>query len=193
MPRDHDYRAVANLFTISSERSQSLLNVSRATPLPLDILMRSSAMLAAPVLALLLLLSACNKPTAEPSPVTEQPASGITGTVPPTTASAAVAAPLASAGGLMIATPGSATCEPRTDVTFTWDVTKQGTANVEIWVGEAAPDATMFASGGPSGKQSSGPWVVPGTVFVLRDAADKSELDRLTIGGVACPKPVAVQ
>lgn len=131
-------------------------------------------------------LAACNKPASEPAAVTDPaPASDAapTASVP----SGSDASALASANGLMTATPGVATCDPGTDVKFAWDVTaKPEIANVEVWVGEA-PDTTLFAAGGPTGSQDTGPWVKPGTVFVLQDQASKQEVDRIVIGGPECP------
>ena len=132
-------------------------------------------------------LAACDKPVDESSPV-PHPAGEA---VPGGTANAptgAVAPPAKSEKGMMTASPGVADCGNGTDVKIAWDVSsKPEVANVDVWVGDASPDAVLFAAGGSNGEQSTGPWVKPGTLFVLRNQADKQEVDRITIAGPTCP------
>lgn len=130
-------------------------------------------------------LAACDKPVDESSPVTAT--AGETG--PAANAPAAPLAPPAkSEKGMMTASPGVADCGSGTDVKIAWDATsKPEVANVDVWVGDTTPDAVLFAAGGSTGEQSTGPWVKPGTLFVLRNQADKQEIDRITIAGPTCP------
>lgn len=135
-------------------------------------------------MALSLLVAGCDKPVEEPIPATEQPAAPVvsdaTGVVD--------ADVLEGTNGLLTASPGTATCTG-TDVTFSWDVAAlPEVANIDVWVGDAE-GAVLFASGGPTGTQASGPWVTPGTTFVMRDQADQREIDRISIGGDSCPDP----
>ena len=133
-----------------------------------------------------LVLAGCNKPVAEPVAATDQPAAA-TAANGESASSAATQAALHGTNGLLTANPGSADCATPADVEFTWDTTSHPDApNVEIWIGDAGPGAVIFASGGATGKQSTGPWVKPGTVFVMRNPANKQELDRITIGGDVC-------
>ena len=132
--------------------------------------------------ALVLALAACDKPVSEPTVAPEQATPPVTSPGEP----AVVQKGLQGDNGLITATPGEATCSG-TDVLFTWDAAaSDGVADVEIWVGDAE-GAVLFAAGGAQGSQATGPWVTPGTTFVMRDKADNDEIDRVTLGGDACP------
>lgn len=152
--------------------------------------MRTDTLRILPLITLTLALAACNKPAEQPAAAPEQAAATTAPSAAPSAPAPGAAAPAAAAHGakgLLTATPGAGTCDTGTDVKVAWDAAAaQGVANVEVWVGEG-PEAKLFAAGGLTGEQQSGPWVKPGTVFVLRNQADKAELDRMTFGGTPCP------
>ncbi|WP_411834133.1 hypothetical protein [Pseudoxanthomonas mexicana] len=120
-------------------------------------------------------IAACSQPEEPPTAPADAPA----------TASAGKAATATGEQGLLKATHGGVSCDSPADVSISWDASDKGTEAVEVRVGEGE-DATLFATGGATGSQSTGPWVKPGTLFVLRNQADKAVLDRLTIPGDAC-------
>jgi hypothetical protein len=77
-----------------------------------------------------------------------------------------------------------AACTPAV-VTLKWDMRKEKPAmtTVKIYTG----DGKLFTHSGGVGSLETGPWVKPGSVFVLKSGDDSSELERLTIGGPVCP------
>lgn len=148
--------------------------------------MRSYILCMIGVAVLALGVTSCNKPVADadvsPAPAPANPASS-TGQVSPATPAAA---PATGVNGLLQANPGLATCEPGSDVRFTWDVSaRPGVTGVEVWVGDG-DQAKLFTAGGVQGGESTGPWVKPGTLFILRDQAGGQELDRLMVQGPNC-------
>lgn len=70
-------------------------------------------------------------------------------------------------------------------VILKWDVRGQDPelATVKIYTGTGK----LFTHSGGVGSLETGPWVKPGSVFVLKSGVDDSELERLTIGGPVCP------
>lgn len=44
----------------------------------------------------------------------------------------------------------------------------------------------LFAEGGATGRSETGPWVRPGTTFVLEDRHSKEELARAVVDGPSC-------
>lgn len=72
-----------------------------------------------------------------------------------------------------------------TVVTLKWDVRQQkpGLKTVKIYTGSGK----LFAHMGAFGSTQSGPWVKPGSAFVLKSGDDDTELERLTVGGPVCP------
>lgn len=69
-------------------------------------------------------------------------------------------------------------------VTIKWDVRKEkpGLSTVKIYTA----NGKLFTHTGASGSQETGPWVKPGSTFVLKSGVDDTELERLTIGGPVC-------
>jgi len=74
-------------------------------------------------------------------------------------------------------------CDPAV-VTLTWDVrtAKPGLTSVKILTG----NGKLFTHKGSFGTAQTGPWVKPGSVFLLTSGSDDTELERLTIGGPVC-------
>lgn len=74
-------------------------------------------------------------------------------------------------------------------VTVRWDASKAGvsTAETEIWVGSSADDLKLFSAGGAAGEAQTGPWVRPGSYFVLKNKADGKEIGHAVVGGPVCP------
>lgn len=70
-----------------------------------------------------------------------------------------------------------------------WDASKAGssTDSTEIWVGSSGADTKLFSAGGAAGETKTGPWVHPGTHFLLKNKQDGKVLDEAVIGGPACP------
>ena len=131
------------------------------------------------LLPLALGLAACGpKPSDDTAPVADAPAA--------TTAPATAAPQVEVAPTTMIhALPAALADCKQTSVTLQWDVRSQkpGLTSVKIYTA----DGKLFAHAGASGSNETGPWVKPGFVFVLKSAADETELERLTIGGPVCP------
>lgn len=73
----------------------------------------------------------------------------------------------------------------QTTVTLKWD-TRNGQPDVKT-VKIYTDSGKLFAHMGGSGSIETGPWVKPGSAFVLKNGADDVELERLTIGGPVCP------
>ena len=123
---------------------------------------------------LVLILAACGPaPSDESAPVVD-------------TASKAPSGPqvAVSATTLIQAEPASLPDCNSTVVTLKWNVrkTKPDLKAVKIYTGTGK----LFAHMGPSGSVETGPWVKPGSSFVLKSGEDDSELERLTIGGPVC-------
>ena len=130
---------------------------------------------------LVMSLSACS-PQAPEAPVPAGPSADVAATAPaPTTA-------FKGDQGMMTGKAGSVpTCSAPAEISVAWDVSgKASTESVKLYVGDGT-NAKLFASGGAQGTGKTGPWVVPGGVFVLRNGQDESELDRMAIPGPACP------
>lgn len=72
--------------------------------------------------------------------------------------------------------------------TVHWDAGKAGisTDSTEIWVGPSDADTKLFSAGGETGETKTGPWVRPGTRFLLKNKQDGRVLDEAIIGGPAC-------
>lgn len=134
------------------------------------------------IAALSLLLPACDSSQDGP------PAAAGISTAPASTSTDAHAPVLSSAAGLLRGVPaGTASCGSPIEISFEWNIgTAISTESVQLWVGDSQ-NAKLFAAGGAIGKATTGPWAAPGSVFVLRNGNDGTEIDRLVIPGDACP------
>lgn len=122
-------------------------------------------------------LAACGPaPSDEAAPVASQPG----------TPEAQAAPQVAVAPTKMIHAEPAAlpTCKSAV-VTLKWDLRKDKPAltTVKIYTG----NGKLFTHSGGVGSLATGPWVKPGSVFVLKSGVDDAELERLTIGGPVCP------
>lgn len=75
-------------------------------------------------------------------------------------------------------------CDGAQIATIHWsdEAVAAGPAKIEL------SDGTVFAEVGGAGTKETGPWVAPGSVFVLKDATDGTERARVTLKGPAtCP------
>jgi hypothetical protein len=72
-------------------------------------------------------------------------------------------------------------------IEIAWDGTQANVSRVKISVTSVDGDTKVWMEDGPSGKQTTGVWVVPGTQFTLSDNQDK-QLAQLTIGSASCKK-----
>lgn len=74
-------------------------------------------------------------------------------------------------------------CNP-TAVTLSWNVfaTHPEIKTVKIYTGSGR----LFAHTAATGKQETGNWIRPGSVFVIKNGNDDTELETLTIGGPIC-------
>jgi hypothetical protein len=79
-------------------------------------------------------------------------------------------------------------CEPQT-VTVHWDfsVRRPQATTIELWVDSDDGTPVLFASGGVAGSATTGPWVLPGTVFHARDPAAGDEIGQMAVPGRDCP------
>lgn len=133
------------------------------------------------------LVAGCSKPAEQNSTSATEPRSAEPVAVE--TAPAAPAEPTKGINGLITASPGAAGCDTPIEAKIAWNVaSKPGVQEVEVFVGDGA-DAKLFAAGGASGEAATGPWVIAGTTFVVRNKADGTELDRLVIAGPSCTPP----
>ena len=69
-------------------------------------------------------------------------------------------------------------------VKLKWDTykTHPDIKSIKIYTGAGK----LFTHTAAVGSMETGPWVKPGSVFVLKSGVDDSELERLTIGGPVC-------
>ena len=128
------------------------------------------------LLPLAFALAACSPPPSDQVPA---PATAPTSAAPAATAQVEVAPTT-----MIHADPARLPdCSPAV-VTLKWDVYKDKPEikTVKIYTGKG----TLFVHTGAVGKQETGPWVKPGSVFVLKSGSDDTELERLTIGGPVC-------
>lgn len=76
---------------------------------------------------------------------------------------------------------------PKSRMTFAWNVKDATRAKVVVWMVPAGKDKeSAVKSGMPVGVFTTGPWVAPGAVFVLREGETRRELGRVTVGGKQC-------
>jgi hypothetical protein len=121
-----------------------------------------------------LLLGACSGPA---------PSDQADGSAPAPTAAPATAQVEAPATTLIHAEPAVLPdCNPAV-VTLRWNVftTHPEIKTVKVYSGDR-----VFVHSAATGKQATGPWVRPGAVFTLKNGADDTELEKITIGGPAC-------
>jgi hypothetical protein len=57
--------------------------------------------------------------------------------------------------------------------TVIWDASATKGSTAKIWVQASGGERKLWTAGGATGNQATGPWVFPGTVFVLTDGDDK--------------------
>lgn len=124
-------------------------------------------------LPLALLLSACG-------PAPSDQAAPAVASAPPT-AAPQIEVPATT---LIHAQPAALSDCNAATVTVRWDVRKDrpGVSTVKIYTGSGK----LFAHSGASGSLDTGPWVKPGSTFILKSGKDDSELERLIIGGPVC-------
>ena len=118
-----------------------------------------------PLFLAICLIAGCNQPTepaAEPSSV-------------------------ATASGAIRFEPATLPCtaSPGSKVLVTWDTSP---AKGIVDVSTVGPNGreTLFATGGPRGSKETGPWMRPGSTFVVRNHASGAELGRAAISSAAC-------
>lgn len=67
-------------------------------------------------------------------------------------------------------------------VSLSWNASGRSTQRVKIYVKNPKKEEELFALVGGEGSVDTGPWVFPGTVFILKDAEDDAKLATLVIG-----------
>ena len=123
------------------------------------------------LLVVLAALAACNQPTA--------PAGAMEA------GNTAEQAALKGTHGMLSVTPGRLTCAGAV-AEVAWNASSNPAVKmVEVRIGDGA-DAKLFTTQMPMGSAETGPWVTSGMLLVLRNAADGSELDRVTVQGPPC-------
>jgi hypothetical protein len=70
-----------------------------------------------------------------------------------------------------------------------WAITDPTVATVKLEVGPMGQPHQLMAEAGATDSAKTGPWVVPGTEFVLRDGATGRELSKAVVGSGACAPP----
>ena len=128
-----------------------------------------------------LALSACN-PEAKPEPAAPAaeaaaPIAAVELPTEPSPASPAVAVP-----GAMAA------CDPAAEATVKWnfDHLPSPPTLVDVLVGTGDADLKLFVTGPTRSEAVTGPWVRPGSIFVLRRNDGGEELARVTVQGPKC-------
>lgn len=70
--------------------------------------------------------------------------------------------------------------------TLSWNVKASGASKVVVFVVDQKNGERHFGRGGPVGLRTTGPWLRPGLIFLLRDADKKTDLGSITIGKKDC-------
>ncbi len=134
------------------------------------------------LLALICLaLSACN-PEAGPVPAAPAPAEA---PLP-----AAASFPTEPSGTVpAVVVPGVMTsCDTVAEATIKWsfDPLPNPPKLVDVFVGTGDADLKLFVTGPTRSEATTGPWIRPGSLFVLRNHDDAAELARVTVQGPKC-------
>ena len=74
---------------------------------------------------------------------------------------------------------------------WNFDLTSSKVTLVDVYVGNTEAELKLFVTGPSNGVESTGPWTLPGTIFVFKDHDGGGELSRFVVGGPACPAPTA--
>lgn len=126
-----------------------------------------------PLMALAVLtftLAACGSSNSDNPPAAPAPASAPSNT--------------ATAGNLLRIEPSTLPdCTPA-QVVVSWSADETDAAT-DVNVRVENTDE-LFAEGGATGRSETGPWVRPGTTFVLEDRRSKKELARAVVEGPSC-------
>ena len=103
---------------------------------------------------------------------------------PPSDQASVPASNAAPTGGALQVEPSMLPdCSPAR-VLVRWNAGETGEATEVNVVVENTDE--LFAEGGATGQSETGPWVRPGTTFVLQDRGAKKELARASVGGPSC-------
>lgn len=139
-------------------------------------------------------LSACgDEPAAAPAgeasaaPAAAAPA----GDASPATTPAATASDALRNGLLTVSPATMSGCPDVKPVVadVTWAITDPGVTTVKLEVGPTGQPHQLMAEGGATDSAKTGPWVMPGTEFVLHDGATGRELSKAVVGADACAPP----
>lgn len=129
-----------------------------------------------------LALSACNPE--QPSPAAPTAAAADASATP------APALPTEPSGDVpAVVVPGAmAACDPAAVATVKWsfDHLPSPPKLVDVLVGTGDADLKLFVTGPTRSDAQTGPWVRPGSVFVLRNHDGGQELSRVTVQGPKC-------
>lgn len=136
-----------------------------------------------PLALVCLTLSACNpeqQPAASPAATTASAGSAVPTAAFPTEPSGDVPA---------VVVPGAmAACDPAAvvDVKWSFDHLPTPPKLVDVLVGSGDADLKLFVTGPTRSEAQTGPWVRPGSLFVLRNHDSGEELSRVTVQGPKC-------
>lgn len=134
-----------------------------------------------------LALSACNP---EQQPAAASAASAASATPAGAPAAPAAVLPTEPSGDVpAVVVPGAmAACDPAEVATVKWsfDHLPSPPQLVDVLVGTGDADLKLFVTGPTRSDAKTGPWVRPGSVFVLRDHDGGQELSRVTVQGPKC-------
>ena len=70
--------------------------------------------------------------------------------------------------------------------TLTWNVKASGATRVILYVLDADGKERHFGQGAAVGERETGPWLVPGRAFRVRDFHQGNELGTVVIGRKSC-------
>ncbi len=87
-------------------------------------------------------------------------------------------------------TSACATAKPHPSTMIHWDVTGTTLNDVVVYVTDPTAKDTSarpFSKGGPKDEHKTGPWLIPGMVFTLKEDGTGTELGAITITEKPCP------
>jgi hypothetical protein len=138
---------------------------------------------AASILLFACALGGCKQPASDTEPASDAPATPQASVAPLDKAQV-----LASGKTGFWSVEGNQVCKgSRSRMTLAWNVQDATRARVAVWMdANGKGKARAVKSGAAVGVFTTGPWVAPGAVFVLREVQTRRELGKLAVGGKQC-------
>jgi hypothetical protein len=133
-------------------------------------------------------LGGCEQPASDTGPESVSDTPQATSELRRSTAPLDKAQVLASGKTGFWSVEGNEVCRgSRSRMTLAWNVQDATRAKVVVWMDpNGRSKERAIKSGTAVGAFTTGPWVTPGAVFVLREGETRRELGRMTAGGKQC-------